>query len=126
MRWELDGSPYYVTDDVKVPDGVDFYLEAGVSVYVAEGVKIEVEGKASIVGDPERRIQFSHFPGAQFVKDEAGDGELPDGPPKWRGLKLINTLDLENTIMCTDFESAQDEEGAIGVIKSQCVIDDVL
>lgn len=125
VRWELDGSPYYVTDDVKVPDGVDFYLEAGVSVYVAEGVKIEVEGKASIVGDPERRIQFSHFPGAQFVKDEAGDGELPDGPPKWRGLKLINTLDLENTIMCTDFESAQDEEGAIGVIKSQCVIDDV-
>ncbi len=125
VRWELDGSPYYVTDDVKVPDGVDFYLEAGVSVYVAEGVKIEIEGKASIVGDPERRIQFSHFPGAPFVEDEAGDGELPDGPPKWRGLKLINTLDLENIIICTDFESAQDDEGAIGVIKSQCVIDDV-
>ena len=125
VRWELDGSPYFVTDDVKVPDGVDFYLEAGVSVYVAEGVKIEIEGKASIVGDPERRIQFSHFPGAQFVGDNAGDGELPDAPPKWGGLKLINTLDPENTIICADFDSAQDEEGAIGVIKSQCVIEDV-
>ena len=108
-----------------MPDGVDFYLEAGVSVYVAEGVKIEIEGKASIVGSPERRIQFSHFPGAQFVEDDAGDGELPDAPPKWRGLKLINTLDPENIIKCTDFDSAQDDEGAIGVINSQCVIDDV-
>jgi len=125
VRWELDKSPYYVTDDIKVPDGVDFYLEAGVSVYVAEGVKIEIEGKASIVGSPERRIQFSHFPGAQFVEDDAGDGELPDAPPKWRGLKLINTLDPENIIKCTDFDSAQDDEGAIGVINSQCVIDDV-
>lgn len=125
VRWVLDHSPYHITDDVKIPNGVNFYIEAGVSVYVDEGVKVEIEGKASIVGEPERRIQFSHFPGAQFVENEAGDGELPDAPPKWKGVKLVNTLDPDNLIMCADFDSAQDEEGAIGVIRSQCVLDDV-
>jgi len=125
VRWTLDGSPYHVTDDVEIPAGVNFHIEPGVSVYVSEGVKIEIRGKAMIVGELDRRIQFSHVPGAEFVKDEAGDGELPDAPPKWEGIKLVGTLDPDNLIMFTDIDSAQDEEGAIGVIKSQCILDDV-
>ncbi len=125
VRWNLDDSPYHVTDDVEIPVGVSFYIDPGVSVYVSEGAKIEIRGKALIVGEPDRRIQFSHVPGSEFVEDDAGDGELPDAPPKWRGVKIVDTLDPENLIVCTDIDSAQDDEGAIGVIKSQCVLDDV-
>ena len=125
VLWRLDQSPYHVIDDVKIPKGIIFNIEAGVSIYVNEGVVIEIEGRASIIGTPDRRIQFSHYPGSQFVKDDAGNGTLPEAPPKWKGLKLINSLDPDNLVMLTDFDSAQDDEGAIGVIKSQCVIDDV-
>ena len=36
VRWNLDGSPYHVTDDVEIPAGVSFYIDPGVSVYVSE------------------------------------------------------------------------------------------
>ena len=123
--WDLNGSPYYVSNDVKIPDGVILKIKPGVSVYVDEGAKIEVEGVALIRGEKDKRIYFSHYPGSEFVNDDAGNGSLPDAPPKWRGLKLINTLESDNIIKSADFESAQDEEGGIGVLKSQCVIDDV-
>ena len=123
--WDLNGSPYYVSNDVKIPDGVILNIKPGVSVYVDEGVKIEVEGVALIRGEKDKRIYFSHYPGSEFVNDDAGNGSLPDAPPKWRGLKLINTLESDNIIKFSDFESAQDDEGAIGILKSQCVIDDV-
>ena len=123
--WGLTGSPYHVTDDVKIPNGVVFKVEPGVSIYVNEGLKIEVEGTALVEGDLNRRIYFSHLPGSQFVNDDAGNGGLPDAPPKWKGLKLLNTLDEDNIIKHADFDSAQDEEGAIGVLNSQCIIDDV-
>ena len=123
--WDLNGSPYYVSNDVKIPDGVILNIKPGVSVYVDEGVKIEVEGVALIRGEKDKRIYFSHYPGSEFVNDDAGNGSLPDAPPKWRGLKLINTLESDNIIKSSDFESAQDDEGAIGILKSQCVIDDV-
>ena len=84
--WDLNGSPYYVSNDVKIPDGVILNIKPGVSVYVDEGVKIEVEGVALIRGEKDKRIYFSHYPGSEFVNDDAGNGSLPDAPPKWLSL----------------------------------------
>ena len=71
------------------------------------------------------RIQFSPVPGAPYVPDPAGNGSLPDGPPKSDGIKIIDSMDPANRIAHLDIGHAQDSAGSIGIIRSQCVVDDV-
>ncbi|YCM42810.1 lamin tail domain-containing protein [Verrucomicrobiaceae bacterium 227] len=125
VRWSAASGPYHVTGDVTIPDGTTFVIEPGTSVYFDLDTQITVNGKAQIVGTPEMRIQFSPVPGAPFVSDPAGNGSLPDGPPKWDGIRIIDSMDPDNRIAHIDVGHAQDTNGSIGIIRSQCVVDDV-
>ena len=125
VRWSASGGPYHVIDDVTIPAGTALVIEPGTSVYFAEDKKITINGISRIVGTPTRRIQFSPVPGAPFVPDSAGNGSLPDAPPKSEGIKIVDSMDPNNRIAHIDIGHAQDREGAIGIISSQCVIDDV-
>ena len=125
VRWTARGGPYHIIDDVTIPSGTALVIEPGASVYFDEDKKITINGIARIVGTPTRRIQFSPLPGAAFVPNSAGNGSLPDAPPKSEGIKIIDSMDPNNRIAHIDIGHAQDREGAIGIISSQCVIDDV-
>ncbi|MEN8864845.1 MAG: lamin tail domain-containing protein [Akkermansiaceae bacterium] len=125
VRWTANGGPYYVTGDVTIPEGTKLVIEPGTSVYFDLDTQITIEGTAQIIGTPAMRIQFSPVPGAPFVADPAGNGSLPDGPPKWDGIRLVDSMDPANRIAHIDVGHAQDTSGAIGIIRSQCVVDDV-
>ncbi|MCP4849223.1 MAG: hypothetical protein GY899_14875 [Verrucomicrobiaceae bacterium] len=125
VRWTAGGGPYHVIDDVTIPAGTALVIEPGASIYFDEDKKITINGTSRIIGTPTRRIQFSPVPGVPFVPDSAGNGSLPDAPPKSEGIKIIDSMDPNNRIAHIDIGHAQDREGAIGIISSQCVIDDV-
>lgn len=125
VRWAAANGPYRVTGDVTIPAELAFVIEPGTSVYFDAGTRLTVEGKVQIVGTPDRRIQFSHVPGSPLEADPAGNGGLPDAPPKWEGIKIVDSMDPDNLIAHVDVGSAQDSNGAIGIIRSQCVVDDV-
>ncbi len=125
VRWTPHGGPYHVIDNVTIPAGTALVIEPGTSVYFDEDKKLTINGISKIVGTPTSRIQFSPVPGVAFVPDSAGNGSLPDGPPKSEGIKIIDSMDPNNRIAHIDIGHAQDREGAIGIIRSQCVVDDV-
>ena len=125
VRWSAASGPYHVTGDVTIPDGTTLVIEPGTSVYFDLDTQITINGRAQILGTPEMRIQFSPVPGAPFVADPAGNGSLPDGPPKWDGIRLVDSMDPDNRIAHIDVGHAQDSNGSIGIIRSQCVVDDV-
>lgn len=50
--WNVAGSPYIVIDNVSVPTGQTLVVEAGVTVLVAEGMEILVDGTADFQGEP--------------------------------------------------------------------------
>ena len=125
VRWSAASGPYHVTGDMEIPEGTTFIIEPGTSVYFDQDTQITVNGKAQIVGTPEMRIQFSPVPGAPFVANPAGNGSLPDGPPKWDGIRIVDSMDPDNRIAHIDVGHAQDNNGSIGIIRSQCVVDDV-
>ncbi|MFT5105844.1 MAG: hypothetical protein ACI9UA_001466 [Pseudoalteromonas tetraodonis] len=125
VRWTAASGPYHVTSDVTIPDGTTLVIEPGTSIYFDENTQLTIEGKAQIIGTPTMRIQFSPVPGAPFVADPAGNGNLPDGPPKWDGIRIVDSMDPDNHIAHIDVGHAQDSNGSIGIIRSQCVVDDV-
>lgn len=124
VRWTAAGGPYRVTADVTIPSGVTFVIEPGTSIYYNPGRRIEVKGTAQIIGSPEMRIQMSQVPGSALVADPASAG-LPNSSPKWDGFKIVDSMDPDNRIAYVDVHNAQDTEGAIGIIRSQCVVDNV-
>jgi hypothetical protein len=56
--WALTGSPYVVTGNVTVADGVTLTIEAGVQIIVNQGRQLEVQGRLHAVGTPTAPIQF--------------------------------------------------------------------
>jgi hypothetical protein len=125
VRWSAASGPYHVTGDVEVPEGTTLIIEPGTSVYFDLDTQITINGKTQIVGTPDKRIQFSPVPGVPFVPNPAGNGSLPDGPPKWDGIRIVDSMDPDNRIAHVDVGHAQDSNGSIGIIRSQCVVDDV-
>ncbi|MFP6882695.1 MAG: lamin tail domain-containing protein [Roseibacillus sp.] len=123
VRWSPAGGPYRVTADVTIPTGVNLVIEPGTNIYFSPGRRIAVRGTIQIEGTEFMRVQLSSVPGATHVADPASDG-LPDGPPKWDGIKIIDSMDPANRIAHVDIRNAQHSQGAIGIIRSQCVIDD--
>ena len=124
IRWLAANGPYRITADAAVPPGNNLVIEAGTNVYFPPGARLSVYGSLQIEGTPDRRVQLTSIPGAPLEADPASDG-LPPGPPKWDGIKIIDSMDPANRIAHVDIRNAQHREGSIGIIRSQCVIDDV-
>ena len=124
IRWVAANGPYRISSDAVVPAGGNLIIEAGTNIYFTSGTRLTVNGSLQIEGTPFSRVQLTSVPGAPFVDDPASD-DLPPGPPKWDGLKIVDSMDPENRISHVDIRNAQHREGSIGIIRSQCVIDDV-
>ena len=124
IRWVASNGPYRITSDAAVPSGGNLIIEAGTNIYFTPGTRLTINGSVQIEGTPFSRVQLTSVPGAPFVDDPASDG-LPPGPPKWDGLKIVDSMNPSNRIAHVDIRNAQHREGSIGIIRSQCVVDDV-
>ncbi|MEZ5303595.1 MAG: lamin tail domain-containing protein, partial [Verrucomicrobiales bacterium] len=123
VRWTVAGGPYHIIGDTTVPVNTTLVIEPGVSVFFDRDIELDIEGVIRAIGTADARIQFTALPSAAFAADPAGNGSLPDGPPKSDGIKIIDSMSPDNIISYADIAHAQDNLGAIGVIRSQCLID---
>ncbi len=136
LTWTAAGGPYRLTAATTVPNGVTLAIEPGTSVYFDAGVRMTVNGRILAQGTPALRIKFSHVPGTVA----AGDCDpikvgVQTGPAKWGGLRIVDSLSLENIVANVDFINAQgtspidateaDQEnwGSIGSIRSWVWVD---
>ncbi|MCA9184566.1 MAG: lamin tail domain-containing protein, partial [Planctomycetales bacterium] len=128
VSWTAAHGPYHLAQDVTVPAGTTLTIQPGTSVFFDEGVELRVEGTLVAEGTPYQRIRFSSVPDAPFVPDTPRDPGLPEGPPRWAGIHLVDTMASANIIAYADVEYAQDNDsnqGSIGVIDSQAVLDNL-
>lgn len=126
VTWTAAAGPYHLAADLTVPVGTTLTIEPGTSVFFDAGVELRVEGTIVAAGNANNRIRFASVPDAAFVPNQPGNPGLPDGPPRWAGIHLVDTMAPANVIAYADIEYAQDNasnRGSIGVIRSQAVLD---
>lgn len=105
--WTLSGSPYVMTGNMVVFDGVDLTIEPGVEILVESGVKLEVRGRIIAKGTASQPITF-----------KANSSSA--GQTWWQGIVFIGTSDplgagsqatfaycnVSNARTCFDFDLA--------------------
>ncbi|HEV7866965.1 MAG TPA: lamin tail domain-containing protein, partial [Chthoniobacteraceae bacterium] len=131
VTWTPAGGPYHVVDHLVVPLGLTLAIQPGTSVYVAQNKRITVNGRLLAQGTADARIVFSHEPGTVA----AGDADpikngVQTGPPKWGGVRVVDSLAQENVVAYCDFINAQGTDpatsenyGSIGFIRSWGLVD---
>lgn len=124
--WKATHSPLHVQDDIVIPRGHSLIIEPGVSVVFDQNRRLTVHGVLRALGTPHARITFSHVPGAVAVGD--ADPIVPGlqvGPPKWGGVRLVDSMAEENRVSHATFINAQgtastgpENFGSLGIIRS--------
>lgn len=121
LVWNAAQSPIRVQSDLVVPAGATLVIEPGTTVYVAPGKTITVNGELQAAGTPYQRIRFTSDPALPFAEDIRPD--LPHGPPRWGGIRFVDSMSPNNRIAYADIGYAQDSMGSIGIIRSRALID---
>lgn len=124
VLWSRSESPFHMVSDVTIPSGTQLRIEAGTQVYMESGVRLQVEGTLQVLGGPGERVRFGPHPEAAPEDDPLLPGEQLS-PPKWGGIRIVDSLSSENRIQYADIVHAQprDNQGSIGVVRSECFID---
>ncbi|MGV3531973.1 MAG: CotH kinase family protein, partial [Chthoniobacteraceae bacterium] len=103
ITWSAAAGPYYVADHLKVAKGQTLVIQPGTSVYVAQNKRITVEGRIIAQGTPGKRIKFSHMPGEIAAGDcDPIKNGVQTGPPKWGGLRIVDSMAEENIVSYCD------------------------
>ncbi len=124
--WTAAEGPYQVRGQLVVPTDARLTIEPGTSVYFEEDAELLVHGTIVAQGEEHVRIRFTSVPGAAFVPNRPGGRPgLPDGPPRWEGIHLVDSMSEENVLAFADIEYAQDSQGSIGVNASSLLVDHV-
>ncbi len=107
--WNAAAGPYHVTANLSVPVGVTLTIEPGTTVYVADGVVIDVTGRILAEGTPTQRIRFTRMPGSTG---------------SWDGITLD---EAENgcRFACVDFAFADGGSANLYLLSSSVVLDNV-
>ncbi|HEX2749677.1 MAG TPA: lamin tail domain-containing protein [Verrucomicrobiales bacterium] len=126
IRWTLAGSPYHLTANTTVPAGVTLRIDPGVNVQCNQNVRFTVNGRILAEGTAANHIVFSHVPGTTAAGDcDPLKNGTQTGAPKWGGLRMVDSLALENVIRYCDFINAQgtgvsgqENWGSVGFVRS--------
>ena len=83
--WTLEGSPYYINNDITISYNNLLTIQPGVQVIFMGNYLITGQGKLSAVGTPEQKIVFK-------ANDTTGwaNNAMPTAGG-WRGMKLLNS-----------------------------------
>ena len=117
--------PYTVSEELVVEAGATLTIEPGTNIYFAEGARITVHGVLRAIGSDFSRIRFGPDPAAPRVANPAGNGNLPDAPPKSGGIQFVDTLSGQNLLSFVDILHAQSAEGSVGVHRSEVMLDNM-
>jgi hypothetical protein len=120
--WTANAGPYQVRGKVTVPADATLVIQPGTAVHFEAGAELVVEGTLVARGTAQQRIRFTTVPGVPDAPDLPG---LPNGPPRWRGIHFVSSRSPENIIAFADIEFAQDNNGSVGVINSDAVIEHI-
>lgn len=90
--WTIQGSPYYVHNDVIVSPNTMLTIQPGVEVIFMGHYLINVQGQISAVGTPEAKITFK-------ANDTTGwaNNALPTAGG-WKGLRVMNYINTDPSI----------------------------
>jgi hypothetical protein len=102
-------SPWEITDDVTIPDGVTLTIEPACTLYFHEsaGIKVERGGTLKAIGNENARIQMTR---------------RPDTDDRWNGIELDGTVE-DNIIAYADILHGDRQSQVIDVHRSQVVLD---
>ena len=125
VSWTAAGGPYRVMANATVPVGTTLNVGPGTAVYFDQNIRLTVNGKMEVLGTPDKRVVFSHVPGTVA----AGDADpiknlVQTGPPKWGGIRVVDSLNVESVFKYCDFVNAQgtspstDNQGSLGIVRS--------
>lgn len=82
--WTLEGSPYYIHNDISVPLTNTLTIQPGVQVVFMGNYQLNVYGTISAIGTPEQKIMFR-------ANDTTGWSNPATTAGGWKGLTLENT-----------------------------------
>jgi hypothetical protein len=124
--WTPANGPYRVTGDVTVPIGVALVIQAGTNVQFEQNRRMTVRGNLQVLGTPGQRVVFSHVPGTTAVGDaDPIKNGVQTGPPKWGGIRIVDSMNQENVVRHATFINAQGTDpltsenwGSLGFIRS--------
>ncbi|MCP4848469.1 MAG: hypothetical protein GY899_11040 [Verrucomicrobiaceae bacterium] len=117
--------PYTVSGELVVEAGATLTIEPGTNIYFAGEAKITVRGILRAIGSDSSRIRFGPDPAAPLEEDAAGNGNLPDGPPKSGGIQFVDTISGQNILSYVDILHAQSVEGSVGIHRSEVMLNNM-
>lgn len=82
--WTLEGSPYYIHNDISVPLTNTLTIQPGVQVVFLGNYQLSVYGTISAIGSPEQKIVFR-------ANDTTGWSNTATTAGGWKGMSLENT-----------------------------------
>lgn len=88
--WSPQGSPYVITSEVSVPEGVSLTLLPGTVVKaLGSSSNILVSGQLLVLGTPDRRVVFTSLLDDSVMGDTNGDGAATaPAPGDWRYINI--------------------------------------
>ena len=107
--WAASAGPFVVSGNLTVPAGVTLTIEAGTTIYFAQGASITVNGRLMAEGTEGRRIRFTRQPGTAIT---------------WGGIRFNNTT-LDNRITYSDMDFASTAD-PITAANSTILVDNVV
>lgn len=96
--WSLKQSPYIVTRDILVPNGLILKIEEGVVIKFVANCQIRVEGGLIASGIQSKPIVFTSLFDKEFGHDFVRDDRMPR-PSDWKGIEISDESDDYLTVL---------------------------
>jgi len=91
--WTVANSPYVVTGNLKLNNGVTLTIEPGVIVKFQNGTHFEIDGKLLADGTNTEKIIFTSYSDDSYGGDTNGDGPSSGSPGQWGGINFDENSD---------------------------------
>lgn len=88
--WTIEGSPYYIHNDISVPFTNTLTIQPGVQIIFMGNYQLNVYGTLSAIGTPEQKITFK-------ANDTTGWSNTTAASGGWKGLTLENSGSMNFT-----------------------------